>query len=153
MKTLTIAILIAIFASPLFCFSEETKPINGELENLSGQCAECAAYYELVFYALSSPDNSKKLDTGKAAKAYMQLSDTLALYSGLLAMQGRDFDTAVEVTKARIEIYKKQMGREAHNRNENISILINKYHDECTQLVQSPPEPLKRIIQLIIANK
>ena len=153
MKKIIVVALLVVFASPLCCFSQESKAIDKELENLSGQCAECAAYYELVYYAMTSPDNSKKLDTGKAAEKYMQLCDTLALYSGLLAMQGRDFDTAVEVTKARIEMYKKQMGREAHNRNENISILINKYHDECTQLVQSPPETLKKAIQQIIANK
>ena len=51
----------------------------------------------------------------------------MATASAILAMKGRNTDTTIEVTKARIEIYKKQMKEEAHNRNENISILINKY--------------------------
>ena len=40
---------------------------------------------------------------------------------------------AVEVTNSRIEMNLKKMKREIDNRNENISILINKYHFPCIE--------------------
>ena len=69
------------------------------------------------------------------------------LYSLLLANEGRSKDLAVEVTNARIDIYKKKMKQEADHRNENISILINKYHFQCQELMKNPPTELTEILK------
>ncbi len=141
MKTFFIVIFVAIFATPLYCFSQGTKAINKELENLSGQCAECSAYYKLAYHAKLS------FKEAESAKSYKELEDKTLVYSFFLAKQRRDLEKAMEVTNARKEMYIKKMRLEVDNKNENISILINKYHIGCSKLVQNPPEILTTILQ------
>lgn len=69
------------------------------------------------------------------------------LYSLLLASEGSGEDMAVQVTNSRIELEMKRMKKEVNNRNENISILINRYHEECQALHESPPAQLIEIIE------
>lgn len=68
-------------------------------------------------------------------------------YSVLLANEGRSKDLAVGVTNSRIEMYMKRMKQETDNRNENISILINKYHYGCVSLSENPPTELQTVLQ------
>jgi hypothetical protein len=55
-----------------------------------------------------------------------------------LASVGRTNELAVNVTNSRIEYYKKLMLQEIDYRNENISILINKYNQSSIDLLKSP---------------
>lgn len=68
-------------------------------------------------------------------------------YSLLLANEGRSKDVAVEVTNSRIEMYIKKMKQEANNSNENISILINKYHFGCQETIENPPSQVVELLQ------
>lgn len=131
-NALYIAIL-ALIASPLVAYAQEQKGIDKHLENISGQYAECTAYYELVYHAMNS-SNEKE-----TANAYRKLEENAMFYSLLLADEGRSKDLAVEVTNSRIEMYMKKMKQETNNRNENISILIDKYHFRCQDLMENPP--------------
>lgn len=126
---------------PLLSLGQEREGIDKTLENISGQYAECAAYYELVYHAMNS-SNEKE-----TANAYRKLEESAMFYSLLLANEGRSKDVAVEVTNSRIEMYMKKMKQEASNRNENISILINKYHLGCQALMENPPSQVLKILK------
>ena len=139
-KTIFIVLLILIL-SPLSSFGQESRQIDKNLDNIAIQYAECAAYYELIFDAM------KVSNENKTANAYRQLENDAMFYSMLLANEGRSKDLAIEVTNARIDIYKKTMKQEADNRNENISILINKYHYDCQELMQNPPTELIEVLK------
>ena len=141
MKRIACISLLMILGSPLLGFGQDAKEIDGNFENLSGQYAACAAYYRLVYHAMNSSNEKETANT------YHKLEDTAMFYSGLLANEGRKRDVAVEVTNARIEMYLKKMKQEADNRNENISILINKYHYGCQEAMENPPSDVTRILQ------
>ena len=141
MKRIACISLLMILGSPLLGFGQDAKGIDGNFENLSGQYAECAAYYRLIYHAMNSSHEKETANT------YHKLEDTAMIYSRLLANEGRKRDVAVEVTNARIEMYLKKMKQEAGNRNENISILIKKYHYGCQEAMESPPSDVTRISQ------
>lgn len=126
---------------PLLAFGQEGKGIDKRMENISGQYAECAAYYRLVYHAMNS---SNEMET---ANAYRQLEDKAMFYSLLLAGQGRSKDMAIDVTNSRIEMYMKKMKQETDNRNENISILINKYYFGCQEAMKNPPSQLAEVLK------
>jgi len=44
--------IVLFFVNPFLSFGQESQGIDKNLENLSGQYAECAAYYELLYYAM-----------------------------------------------------------------------------------------------------
>jgi hypothetical protein len=136
-----IVVLFMLCVTSLSSFGQQATGINKGMEDISGQCAECAAYFKLVYHAMVS---SNETDT---AKSYSELEDMVMFYSLLLANQGRDKDTAIEVTNSRIEMNMKMMKQETNNRNENISILINKYHFGCLEIIKNPPEILLKLIK------
>lgn len=145
-KTIFILLLILIL-SPLSSFGQENRQIDKNLDNIAIQYAECAAYYELIFNAMNA-SNEKK-----TANAYNQLENDAMFYSLLLANEGRSKDLAIEVTNARIDIYIQKMKQETDNRNENISILINKYHFECQELMKNPPTELIEVLKRKIVEE
>ena len=164
MKQAFITIVIVLFLCPLngFCENSEdfNKDYNKDYEILSVRYCECTAYYRFVYHALNSSGESK------TANSYQELEDEVMLYALILAQpgrdknkaievtssriqmyseqmkQGRDKNKAIEVTSSRIQMYSEQMKQETNNRNENIAILINKYHFGCMELIQNPPETL-----------
>lgn len=135
------AILFALITCPVVSFAQVEKGIDKKLENISGQYAECAAYYELIYHAMNG-SNEKE-----AAGAYKQLENNAMFYSLLLANEGRSKDMAVKVTNSRIDMYMKKMKQEADNRNENISILINKYHFGCEEAMKNPPNEVLDVLK------
>ena len=64
----------------------------------------------------------------------------------LLASQTRNSEMAGKVTLSRIEYSKKEMQKEMGNRNENISILMNKYQDRSLELINKPPKMVKELL-------
>ena len=134
-------IVVSFFINPLPSYSQENKQIDKNLENISGQYAECAAYYRLVSYAMETSNELKSADT------YRQLEGQAGLYSILLASEGRNEEMAFKVTQSRIEMYIKQMRQETNNRNENISVLINKYHLECQEAMDNLPKAVLEILK------
>ncbi len=140
MKTILFIFISLLLSIPFISHAQESKKINKDLENISGQYAECTAYYELVSHALKSSNDPK------TAEAYSELGNTAMFYSLLLANEGRSKDLAVKVTNYRIDMYKKKMKQEANNRNENISILINKYHSGCQKAMENPSDQLTAIL-------
>lgn len=147
MKKNIFILLLILILSPLSSFGQEKRQIDKNLENISWQYAECAAYYELVFNAMKASNENE------TANAYRQLENDAMFYSLLLGNEGRSKDLAIEVTNARIDIYKKKMKLEADNRNENISILINKYHFECQERMQNPPTELIEVLKRKIVEE
>jgi len=141
MKYIARLAILALLVCPLAALAQETKGIDKNLENISGQYAECAAYYRLVYHAMVS---SKEKET---ANAYRKLEDDAMFYSLLLANEGRSKDLAVEVTNSRIEMYMKKMKQEADNRNENISVLINKYHFGCQESMENPSSHVVEVLK------
>jgi len=129
-KILFFSIFILLL-NPILSYGQETKGIDKNLENISGQFAECAAYYRLVYHALISSNEPE-------ANSYRELEDTAILYSRLLANEGRNNDLALKITNSRIEMYINKMKQESNNRNENISILINKYDFKCEEALEEP---------------
>jgi hypothetical protein len=138
-KILPISIVLMV-VNPLLSFSQ-SKGIDKNLENISGRYAECAAYYRLAYYALMSSNQPE------TAKAYRESEDMAMLYALMLAREGRGKDLAVEVTNSRIEMYMKKMKQDINNRNENISILINKYHFGCQEAMQNPSDEIVPIME------
>ena len=141
MKKIAYISFLMFLVYPLLSLAQEREGIDKNLENISGQYAECAAYYELVYHAMNS-SNEKK-----TATAYRKLEESAMFYSLLLANEGRSKDVAIEVTNSRIEMYMKKMKQEANNRNENISILINKYNLGCQDLMENPPSQVSQILK------
>ena len=133
MKKIICILIFTSFVVPLVSHAQQSAEIDKDLENISGQYAECAAYYEFAYYALKSSGDAV------SAEAYYNLEGQ-AMYSAyILASEGRDDDMALNVTNSRIDMYKKKMRREANNTNANISILINKYHYDCEKIMQILP--------------
>ncbi len=133
--------IVLSFVNPFLSFGQESQGIDKNLENLSGQYAECAAYYELLYYAMKSSNEPE------AAHAYCELENRAMFYSLLLANEGRSKGMALEVTNARIEMYIEKMKQEVNNRNENISILMNKYHFVCQEAMENPSSQLTTILK------
>ena len=127
--------------NPIFSFSQETKKVNLVLDSISGQYAECAAYYTIVYHAMVS---SNKPET---ATNYGLLQEAAIKYSLLLASEGRSTEMAAKVTKSRMEMYMKKMKQEANNDNANISILIDKYHFGCQEALENPSKYVVEILQ------
>lgn len=132
--------LIFMISLPGHSRANETSEIDPIVDNIAGQYAECAAYYRFVYFGFVSSNEDE------GATAYRQLEDDAMFYSLLLASEGRSQDLAVQVTNSRIEMYLKKMKLEADNRNENISILINKYHFGCNDVMESPSQRLLVIL-------
>ena len=110
-------IMFALILSVNHVLAETKKNIDPNLENLSGLYAECAAYYTIVYHAVANAGDKE------TASSYGQLQEQSINASLLLASQGRDLQTAKDVTMSRIEMYTQQMKKETNGRNENISIL------------------------------
>tara|TARA_B100001964_G_C14058823_1_gene520424 strand:- start:422 stop:862 length:441 start_codon:yes stop_codon:yes gene_type:complete len=129
-KMLLIVIMILIYSGN--AWGEKTEKINPTLENISGVYAECAAYFAIVYNAFLSSG-----DAGTAAQ-YAKSQESAVSTAMLLAKQGRTLKMAYEVTKSRIEMYSQQMKKDTKNRNENISILANKYAFSCKEAIENP---------------
>lgn len=129
-------LIITALCSSIGVAAQELPAIDVQMENLAGDYAECAAYYRLVFFAMETSNETE------ASKVYRELDDNALLYSLILASNGREQDLAVNVTNSRVEMNMNLMKEEISNRNENISILINKHHFGCKELSENPPELL-----------
>ncbi len=132
---------IFLFVFDKSAFSQNSGEVDSRFEDISGQYAECAAYYRLAYYALKNSNDEE------SAKVYSELDDRSMFYSLLLANEGRDQDMAVEVTHSRIEVNLKKMKKEIGNRNENFSILINNYHFKCENLLENPPDEVMEVLE------
>jgi hypothetical protein len=121
----------------LMTFAQENK-IPEEKNNLSVQYAEAAAYFEIVAEGLSK--------SGRDATKYAAEAQIAMAYALTLASEGRTQDVAVKVTIARIESSKKMMLREMEYRNENITIIENKYADQSFELMKNLPKDVREAI-------
>jgi hypothetical protein len=65
------------------------------------------------------------------------------MYSYFLALQGRDEKKALEILGSLTEPYEKQMLEVIDGRNENVAILIDRYHRDCVDIVQEPPQVVR----------
>ena len=136
-KAIYLIIILSLF-NPISSFCQEPQEINQANENFAGDCAECAAYYNMVYYAI-------KDKAPEGAASYEELMDSALKLSALASTKGRTPEMAVDVAFARFGMYKKQMRKEADNDNANISILINKYHFRCSEIMENPEKYLSTL--------
>ena len=125
--------------------AQNATEFDPELENQSAMYAECAAYYRLVYFALVESQQEE------TASAYREMEDNAMFVSLAVASKGRSQDMAVEVTNSRIEMSMKIMKQEIDNRNENISILINKYQFSCQEALSSPSSAVMQVLNSLAA--
>ena len=104
--------------------------------------AEAAAYVLIVHQALEQSGEKY----AKVSKKYGDDYEYCSIISMLLASQTRNSEMAGKVTLSRIEYSKKEMQKEMGNRNENISILMNKYQDRSLELINKPPKMVKELL-------
>jgi len=105
-------------------------------DNLAVKYAEAAAYFVIVHQALEQSGEKY----AEVSKGYGDQYDLCCMISMLLASQTRDPEMAGKVTLSRVEYSKKEMQKEMGHRNENISILMNKYQDSSIELMNNPPK-------------
>ncbi len=111
-------------------------------DNLAVKYAEAGAYFLVVHQALKQSGEKY----AAVSKKYGDDYDYCCIISMLLASQTRNSDMAGKVTLARVEFSKKEMLKEIDHRNENISILMNKYQDSSFKLVNKPPSIVKQLL-------
>jgi len=111
-------------------------------DNLAVKYAEAAAYFVIVHQALEQSGEKY----AEVSKGYGDQYDLCCMISMLLASQTRDPEMAGKVTLSRVEYSKKEMQKEMGHRNENISILMNKYQDSSIELMNNPPEIVNQIL-------
>lgn len=140
MKAIIVSLTLVLI-TPLFFNAQDHEEIDEHLDSISGEFAQCAAYYELVYQALISSNENE------TANVFKERSDDAIFYSLLLANLGRSKYIAINVTNSRIKMSLEIMKQEINNRNENISILITKYHFNCEELIKHPPEELTEVFK------
>jgi hypothetical protein len=91
--------------------------------NLAHELAECAGFYALsvMVFEAQAPELSKKSKDIAATAFY---------YSKEL--------TSEKLTRARTEMAVKSMMKEIDNDSANYSILLNKYAEQCSEIVADP---------------
>ena len=60
MKRIGYILFFMFLVYPLLSLAQERAGIDKTLENISGQYAECAAYYELVYHAMNSSNEKRQ---------------------------------------------------------------------------------------------
>jgi hypothetical protein len=111
-------------------------------DNLAVKYAEAAAYHLIVHQAVKQSGAKYAELTKTSGDSY----DYCCIISMLLASQTRDSEMAGKVTLSRVEYFKKGMQKEMGHRNENISILMNKYQDSSFKLINQPSSIVKQLL-------
>ncbi len=111
-------------------------------DNLAVKYAEAGAYFLIVHQAMEQSGEKY----AEVSKGYGDQYDYCCIISMLLASQTRESEMAGKVTLARVEYSKKEMLKEMGFRNENISILMNKYQDSSEKLINKPPQMVKKLL-------
>lgn len=78
MNKILFIFIIFLLVNQSLSYGQESKGIDKNLENISGQYAECAAYYELVYHAMKSSNDTETANT------YREQENTAMFYSLLL---------------------------------------------------------------------
>lgn len=134
----TIVSLVAILTGA-FAHGTETR----STDNYAADYAFYATYFHILSEATAqSGEKYAEVSAGFNAKC-----DEFLLISLTLAQESRSTEMAQKVTLARFESFKKEMLKEIEHRNENISILVNKYNEEAMRLATSPPSAVVRILE------
>ena len=111
-------------------------------DNIAVKYADAAAYFLIVHQAMEQSGEKY----AEVSKGYGDQYDLCCMISMLLASQTRDSEMAGKVTLSRVEYSKKEMQKEMGHRNENISILMNKYQDSSIELMNNPPKIVNQIL-------
>ena len=142
----TVRPISSLVVSTRQSIAQNAAAFDPELENQSAMYAECAAYYRLVYFALVESQQEE------TASAYREMEDNAMFVSLAVASKGRSQDMAVEVTISRIEMSMKIMKQEIDNRNENISILINKYQFSYQEALSSLSSAVMQVLNSLAVD-
>ena len=112
-------------------------------DDLAVKYADAAAYFLIVHQCMKQSGEKY----AEVSKGYEDQFTLCCKVSMRLARQTRDPEMAVKVTLSRVEYSKKEMQKEMGHKNENISILINKYGGSSTELMTNPPKTLIQIYE------
>jgi hypothetical protein len=102
--------------------------------------AQGAAYCLIVQQAMEQSGFD-----AEATKPYGQMYTALSTVSQMLSWETRSVEMGEKVTLSRIALYKRAMGAEMGNRNENISILINKYGQSSQELFNNAAQVIEQL--------
>ena len=130
-------VFILLYIGILYTLAEDAS-IPNKTNDLAFSYAQAAAYYELAVEAMAK--------SGKESVKFKKARDVATYISLKLASVGRTDDMAVNISNSRIEICKKEMLKEIDSRNENFTVLINKYSDSSLALINKPP---KEVLDLL----
>jgi hypothetical protein len=115
---------ILLAGALLISLASANDDLKNKIDNLTSDGLNCVAYFSLIS---RSPKMSKEYNQ-YTLKAW-QKSD---IYSKLI----RDDDMVKKVAKARVNNYHEAMIKEIDKDLSNMSILINKYQNECIAYIK-----------------
>jgi hypothetical protein len=130
------------FASILLLIASANSLCAETSDNLAAKYAEAGAYFLIIHQAVKQSGTQY----AELAKTSGDSYDYCCIISMLLASQTRNTEMAGKVTLSRVEYFKKEMLKEIDHRNENISILSNKYQDSSFELINKPAEIVKKLL-------
>lgn len=129
-KQFIIILIILAFVENVFAETLEEKRDKYIYNNLSSEYTECQHYYLIVSEALKTNDPDPEV-----VKKYL---DSSKLAGEIAFMYGQDAGMTVEAMLARTKILVDQMLKPLNNNYANISILIEKYHNQCNSMLDNP---------------
>lgn len=134
-----VLLLALAFASSSLAAEPSVDAITAEAtDNIATEYAECAAYFAVLQGAFANSGKPAESAKFKAA------SDRAAEFSLISAKQSRSEDMATKVTLARFEMSLKEIQKTIDNNYSNISLLMNKHSDPCTEGLTNSAAFMKR---------
>jgi hypothetical protein len=134
-----VLLLALAFASSSLAAQPSVDAITAEVtDNIATEYAECAAYFAVLQGSFANSGKPAESAKFKAA------SDRAAEFSLISAKQSRSEDMATKVTLARFEMSLKEMQKTIDNNYSNISLLMNKHSDSCTEGLTNSAAFMKR---------
>lgn len=134
--------LICFLTAAVICTGASASDARS-IENYAADYAVYATYFHILSQA-TAQSGAKYAETSKTFDAKC---DEFLLISLALAEEARTTKMAEAVTLSRFESFKKDMLNEIEYRNENISILMNKYHEDAMKLATNPPLVVVRVLE------
>lgn len=126
--------MLNILLAVIFLIVSTSLPANAydaerAKNNFSHELAECSVYFLLISEAVSRQNTQEGDDL---SNRYREAGEVL--------LEGAANFSQPETALARAEISMKEMISKIDNNFENISILMNQYMEQCTQVYQAPEE-------------
>ena len=128
----SIALMLILFACPAVIAQDGSTEDSNPMYEVE-QYARCAAFFGVALEALA------RLGEHKTALTYQEYQYGAALYSIGSALEQSDEDEASEIVGSLIASHERQMLEVLDGKDENVAILVDRYHQECVKIVRETP--------------